>query len=62
MSYKNMLIVGMALIGALALLTGILVTIPTVLAFEDPNLKSVEVPNQKRYTDPDANRVRILVR
>ena len=37
MSYKNTLIVGMAVIGALALLTGTFVTIPTVLAYSDPN-------------------------
>ena len=66
MSYKNTLIVGMAVIGALALLTGTFVTIPTVLAYTDPNQRSIGDPDERSgslyirgYDDPD---LRILVR
>ena len=39
-SNKNMLIVGMAVIGALALLTGTTVTIPAAFAYGEPDERS----------------------
>ena len=52
MSYKNTLIVGMAVIGALALLTGTIVTMPAAFAYGDPNEKSIGDPSIRTIGDP----------
>ncbi len=56
---KNMLIVGMAVIGALALLTGTIVTMPAAFAISDPNEKSIGDPSIRTIGDPG---VRVLGR
>jgi hypothetical protein len=55
MNIKNTLIVGMALLGALALLTGTFVTLPAVLAIGDPNEKSYGDPKELPGWDPNGS-------
>ena len=55
MSSIKPLILEMALIGALALLTGTYVTIPTILAYTDLNQKTYGDANERPGWDPNGS-------
>ena len=61
MSYKNTLIVGMALLGALTLLTGTLVVLPVAFAMVNPLQRTYGDPDERTYGDPN-ERIGIFVR
>jgi len=52
MSKIRPLILGMALLGALALMTGTFVTIPAVFAYGDHDEKSIGDPSIRSIGDP----------